>query len=102
MQGTTSSNNGGNASTEMRDTAAQAGDKAHAGLGRLSQSVHSTIDRVTAAATSAADRLADGHLAHSAQEWRDTTTSYVRNHPMTAIGVALAAGYLLSRIISSR
>jgi ElaB/YqjD/DUF883 family membrane-anchored ribosome-binding protein len=71
-------------------------------LGRLSQSVHSTIDRVTAAATSAADRLTDGHLAHSAQEWRDTTTSYVRNHPMTAIGVAVAAGYLLSRIISSR
>ena len=103
MQGTTTSNNGGNGSNAaVRENAAQMGDKAHTGLDRLTHTAHSTIDRVTAAATSAADRLTDGHLAHTAQEWRDTTTSYVRDHPMTAIGFALAAGYVLSRLISSR
>lgn len=101
MQGTaTTSGNGTSGST--RENAAQVGDKAHAGVDRLTQTAHSTIDRVTAAASSAADRFTDGELAHRAQEWRTHTTAYVREHPMTAIGVALAAGYLISRMISSR
>lgn len=104
MQGTaTTSGNGGiGTSASTQENAAQMGDKAHAGLDRLTQTAHGTIDRVTAAATSAADRFTDGELAHKAQEWRSQTTAYVREHPMTAIGVALAAGYLLSRILSSR
>jgi ElaB/YqjD/DUF883 family membrane-anchored ribosome-binding protein len=103
MQGTTTTGNGGNGSgIAARENAAQVGEKAHAGLDRLTQSAHSTIDRVTAAASSAADRLTDGQLAHTAQEWRAQTTTYVREHPMTAIGIALAAGYVLSRLMSSR
>lgn len=104
MQSTSSTSIGGNGSTGpgARETATQMGDKAHAGIDRLTQSAHSTIDRVTAAASSAAERLSEGRLAATAQEWRTTTTQYVREHPLTAIGIAVAAGFLLSRLTSMR
>lgn len=97
MQGTTSKSGNGGA----QDTAVQIGDKAHAGLDRLTESAHSTIDRVAAAAGSAADRLTDGRLATTAQEWHASSSAYVREHPLAAIGIAVAAGYLLSRLTSS-
>ena len=104
MQGTvgsapsTSSMTGAN----TRETAAQVSDKAHAGIDRLTESAHSTVDRVTSAAMSAAERFSDGKFAHTAQEWKTTTSAYVREHPMAAIGIAVAAGYLLSRLTSFR
>lgn len=104
MQGTaTSSTVGGNGSgTINREAATQMGEKAHAGLDRITQSAHHTIDRVTAAAGSAAERLSEGRLASTAQEWHGATTAYVRQHPLTAIGIAVAAGFLLSRLTSLR
>ena len=96
--GTTSPMSGTNA----RDTAAQMQDKAHSGIDRLSSTAHSTVDRVTSAAASAADRFSDGKMMHTAQEWKDSTCAYVREHPMTAVGIAVAAGYLLSRLTSLR
>ena len=101
MQGTIGSTNTMGANS-TRDTASQMTDKAHAGIDRLSATAHSTVDRMTSAATSAADRFADGRLMHSAQEWKATTCAYVKEHPMTAVGMALAAGYLLSRLTSFR
>jgi len=94
---------GGNGTSAVnRETATQMGEKAHAGLDRLTQSAHNTIDRVTAAAGSAAERLSEGRLAHTAQEWHGTATTYVREHPLTAIGIAVAAGFILSRLTSLR
>ena len=88
--------------TTTRDTAAQVGDKAHAGIDRVTSTAHNAVDRVTSAAVSAAERLGDGKLAHTAQEWKTTTSAYVREHPMAAVGIAVAAGYLLSRLTSWR
>jgi ElaB/YqjD/DUF883 family membrane-anchored ribosome-binding protein len=85
-----------------RDSAAQMTDKAHAGIDRMSATAHNTVDRMTSAAVSAAERFSDGKLAHTAQEWKATTCAYVREHPMTAVGIAVAAGYLLSRLTSFR
>jgi ElaB/YqjD/DUF883 family membrane-anchored ribosome-binding protein len=79
-------------------------EKAHAGIDRFTSSAHNTVDRVASAASSAAERfhVADSKFAHSAQEWKEQTCSYVRAHPMTAVGIAVAAGYLLSRLTHSR
>lgn len=88
--------------TSARDTASQMTDKAHAGIDRLSSTAHSTVDRVTSAAVSAADRFSDGRFVHKAEEWKATTCAYVKEHPMAAVGMALAAGYLLSRLTSFR
>ena len=103
MQGTVNSNTmGGTTTDKTRETAHEVGDKAHAGVDRLTRGAHDTIDRVASAATHAAERFTDGRLAHQAQEWRTTTSSYVREHPLTAIGIAVEAGYLLSRLTSYR
>lgn len=105
MQGSATTPNtlgGSVGGTTAKDSASQMSEKAHAGLDRITQTAHSTIDRVTAAASSAAERIGDGKVAHTAQEWRNTTSEYVREHPMTAIGIAVAAGYLLSRLTSYR
>lgn len=102
MQGTVNPTMGSTTTDKARETAHEMGDKAHAGVDRLTRGAHDTIDRVASAATHAAERFTDGRLAHQAHEWRATTTSYVREHPLAAIGIAVAAGYLLSRLISYR
>lgn len=101
MQNTVGSNmTSGNA----RDSAANVSEKAHQGIDRLTQSAHHTVDRVVTAASSAAERfnVGDSKLAHTAQEWKEQTCTYVRAHPMTAVGIAVAAGYLFSRLTHFR
>jgi ElaB/YqjD/DUF883 family membrane-anchored ribosome-binding protein len=97
QQSTAGSNIGGN----VRETASNVSDKAHAGIDRMTQSAHQTVDRVVSAASSAADRVqnvGDTRYGHMAQEWKEQTCSYVRAHPLTSVGIAVAAGFLLSRL----
>jgi ElaB/YqjD/DUF883 family membrane-anchored ribosome-binding protein len=93
MQDTTSSSS---SSFDLRDGA----QRAHAGIDRLRTSAHETVERAAALASSAADRVTarSGDLLATKDEWMDTTRGYVREHPFAALGIALAAGYLLSRI----
>jgi ElaB/YqjD/DUF883 family membrane-anchored ribosome-binding protein len=102
MQSTVGTNMTGSDNT--RQSAAQMSEKAHAGIDRITSSAHNTVDRVASAASSAAERfhVTDSKFAHSAQEWKDQTCTYVRAHPMTAVGIAVAAGYLLSRLTHLR
>ena len=91
-------------SSAIRSNAEAMGDRAHGGIDRLTSTAHQAVERATSAAATAADSLgAKGReLLETRDEWMDTTRVYVREHPFTALGVALAAGYLLSRILSSR
>jgi ElaB/YqjD/DUF883 family membrane-anchored ribosome-binding protein len=91
-------------STAVRSNAEALGDKAHGGIDRLSSTAHDAVERGTRAAAMAADSIgARGReLLDARDQWMDTTRVYVREHPLAALGVALAAGYLLSRILSSR
>jgi ElaB/YqjD/DUF883 family membrane-anchored ribosome-binding protein len=76
--------------------------RAHSGIDRLSGTAHDTVERVASVAGSAADRLGakSGEWMQAKNEWMDTTRGYVREHPFAALGVALAAGYLISRLTS--
>lgn len=92
---------GSNVSGTVRDSASNVQDKAHAGIDKLTQSAHQTVDRVVSAASSAADRfqnVGDTKYGQMAQEWKEQTCSYVRAHPLTSVGIAVAAGFLLSRL----
>lgn len=69
-------------------------------LDRVSQGAHQAVDRAAQTAQQLAEQMyAKGEELMSAKdEWVETTRVYVREHPMQAIGIALAAGYLLSVI----
>lgn len=98
MQGTAGSNVGSTMRESNLGEKAHVSDKAHAGIDRFSTSAHHTVDRLVSAASSAADSMAQSKFAHMAQDWKDQTSTYVRAHPMTAVGIAVAAGFLLSRL----
>jgi ElaB/YqjD/DUF883 family membrane-anchored ribosome-binding protein len=77
-------------------------DKAHVGIDRLSTGAHDTVERVAAATANAAERLGakGGEWLQAKDQWAESTRGYVREHPLAALGIALAAGYLLSRLTS--
>ena len=89
-------------SSVVRSNAEVLSEKAHGGIDRLTSTAHDAVERATTAAATAADQLgAKGRrLLETRDEWTDATRVYVREHPLAALGVALAAGYVLSRILS--
>jgi len=68
---------------------------------RLSQTAHQSVDRAAQAASSVADRVSEKYEElHAMQEdWVEAGREYVKEHPVAAIGMALAAGYLLSMLM---
>ena len=71
---------------------------------RLSQSAHQAVDRAAQTASSYAERLGEKgeEWMQVPQDWMETAREYVREHPLQAIGMAAAAGYLLSILMRSR
>ena len=71
---------------------------------RMSQSAHDTIDRAAQAAGHYYERFAEKgeELMGMQEEWVDTAREYVREKPLQALGMALAAGYLLHMIFGRR
>ena len=66
----------------------------------MSQSAHDTIDRAAQAASSAYERVsAKGEaFMQMHEDWIDSAREYVREKPLQALGIAVAAGYLLHMI----
>ena len=67
---------------------------------RVSQSAHKAVDRAASVASDYAERIgAKGEQLMSMHEdWFETARDYVREKPLQAIGIAVAAGYLLHLI----
>lgn len=85
---------------------------AHDTIDRMASSARPAVDRFVQAAHQAVDRLADaasqarqrfgsqsdslkGQQEHLMEEAR----TYIRNKPGTAVGIAVAAGFILSRLL---
>jgi ElaB/YqjD/DUF883 family membrane-anchored ribosome-binding protein len=71
-------------------------------LGRLSDTAQQTMGRVSDMASETASRLRERGqqlLEHPAV---GNARSYVREHPVAAIGIAIAVGLLISRLTSRR
>lgn len=96
--GTQGSTTGGNLDTEaMRE-------RASANIDRASSTAHQTVDRLSAQAQAAKERLmASGEQwAEQGQQYMEQTREVVRANPLAAIGIAVAAGILLSKLTSRR
>ena len=78
---------------------AQAATDTSATVDRIASSAHQAVDRMASAANSAAGNLnvkADELMA-AKERWMATCQTYVKENPLVALGVAVAAGFLLSR-----
>jgi ElaB/YqjD/DUF883 family membrane-anchored ribosome-binding protein len=73
-------------------------------IDRAGSTAHEAVDRVTQTATAYAERF--GEKAEEWLEMKDTwvegAREYVREHPIAALGIAAAAGYVLSMLMRSR
>jgi ElaB/YqjD/DUF883 family membrane-anchored ribosome-binding protein len=69
---------------------------------RMSQSAHDAIDKAASVASDYAGRVSAKSEEWMAmpQDWMETARDYVREKPFQALGIALAAGYLLHLITS--
>ncbi len=81
---------------------------------RVARGAHGAVDRMAGGASTAVERVRSGvqgamgtmtekmhDLQSNRDVWVDSTRERVREHPLATIGVALAAGYLLARILRS-
>jgi ElaB/YqjD/DUF883 family membrane-anchored ribosome-binding protein len=95
-------NTGMQGSTPGASTVEKLTEQATERLGRLSETAHETMGRVSDIASQTASRLRDRSqqlLDHPAV---GNVRSYVREHPVAAIGIAIAVGLLISRLTSRR
>jgi ElaB/YqjD/DUF883 family membrane-anchored ribosome-binding protein len=73
-------------------------------VNRLRSGVHSTVDKVANATTQAADALGQKgeQLKNVEQQFLEYCRSYIDENPATSLGIAVGAGFLLSRLMSGR
>jgi ElaB/YqjD/DUF883 family membrane-anchored ribosome-binding protein len=90
----------------MKATNTNTGNEHAAGaaVNRMASSAHEAVDKIADATNQAADSLSDkGHEIKALEErWLEKVRDYVEHNPVQSLGIALASGYLLSRIISNR
>jgi ElaB/YqjD/DUF883 family membrane-anchored ribosome-binding protein len=67
---------------------------------RLSQSAHDAVDKAASVASTYAERFSSkgDELMQMQEDWVESARDYVREKPLQALGIALAAGYLLHMI----
>lgn len=69
-------------------------------LDKVVRGAHQSIDRLEQSVSGAAEALqARGeHWRETGDEWTESLRTTVREHPLAAIGVALALGMLIARL----
>ena len=95
----TSSSNTSSSGSSGRSSAMA--DNASATVDKIASGAHQAVDRIASAATSAASQFGvkGDEMLQAKDRMMESTREYVRDNPMAAIGIALAAGFILSRIM---
>lgn len=80
-----------------------ASNAAHPAVQRLNQTAHQTVDKLTRVASSTAETVAtkSGQLMDAQERLTEECRVYIRQKPVTALAIAIGAGYLLSRLLTS-
>ena len=126
INGTTGNNTGNNAGNSTRDGVTQIGKDlradAHAAIDRVADKVPPTADRLATRAHTGVDKVADGvasvsgtmdsvserlavrskQVTESYKKLAESGRSHVRSSPAISVLIAAAAGYGISKLLSSR
>ena len=86
------------------DAIDKASDAARPVVDRLASGAHQAVDKFASAAGQAAETLSvrGEQLKNVQAQAMEQTRLYVRENPVTALGIALAVGFVLSKLLSSR
>jgi ElaB/YqjD/DUF883 family membrane-anchored ribosome-binding protein len=92
----------GSTPADTAQRAEQLAGQAGTGLSKLSDSAQQTMERFAQAASQAAKRLSaqGGELLQGPTAEKART--YMREHPLATIGIAVAIGLILSKLLSRR
>lgn len=92
------------ASTGVHDATSKASDAARPVLDRIAAGAHQAVDKIAAAAGQAAETLGakSEQLANAQAKGMEQARGYIREHPVMVLGIAIAAGFVLSRLLNSR
>ena len=73
-------------------------------IDKASNSAHEAVDKIASATNKAAEALGEKgeQLKNAEQQLVDNCRTYVRENPIASLGIAAAAGFLLSRLLSGR
>ena len=73
-------------------------------IDNASKSAHEAVDKIASATNQAAETLSEKgeQLKNAEQQLMENYRGYVRDNPITSLGIAVAAGFLLSRLLSGR
>jgi ElaB/YqjD/DUF883 family membrane-anchored ribosome-binding protein len=71
---------------------------------KASNFAHEAGDKIASATSRAADALGEKgeQLKNTEKELMENCRGYVRDNPVTSLGIAVATGFLLSRLLSGR
>jgi len=89
------------ASTGAHDVIDKVSDAARPAVERIASGAHQAVDKIAGAAGQAAETLGvTGEQLKNAQvHAMEQCRGYVRDNPLMALGIAIAAGFLLSRVL---
>lgn len=73
-------------------------------IDKAAHSAHEAVDKVASATNQAAEALGEKgeQLKNAEQQFMEDCRVYIRDNPITSVGIAVAAGFLLSRVVSGR
>lgn len=88
----------------VHETITSVSDSARPAVDRMASSAHEVVNRVAGVASHTAESLGikGEQLSNAQKRLMESAGEYMREHPLASIGIAVATGYLLSRLLSSR
>ena len=104
MESTPGSSPAGTMAERSHNTVDRAAQTAHEAIDRLANKAGPAIEKLRASTSTAGEKLRSkaDELGELEEQWLARTGDYVRENPLTSLGIAVLAGVLLGKLASSR
>ena len=91
----------GLAGTDSPSKMERAADSTQEVVGRLSSTVHQTVDKLADGAARAVDKLSSQHqwIKEAPPRALASSKSWIQDKPLETVGIALAVGYAVGRLL---